>query len=791
MPFRIVVLHEQNWEKSIEKRCINMKKSDAYRKTISFITAAMAFAATVASCSSPDESSSRSDSSVTSEATSSADSSQTTAESSPALSADQLSNLSKDYSSLFSDRDHDPSYDTVSAEIKLSGDSVEISGKGAAAEGTVITISEDGTYRITGTLNDGQLIVNAPKAKVQLVLDNADITCKTSAPVNILDCDKTFITLAENSKNSVTDSRSACTDENSEAPDSAIFSEDSLTINGSGSLTVKGGYLDGVHSKDDIVITGGKLDITAVNNGIKGKDYVAAANGEITVNAQNDGVKSTNTDDSSLGFVYVEDGSFNITAGGDGIQAETVFYACGGTFNIMSGGGSEKAPENNGNGSGGGFGGGRGEIRFPTDENGKIQMPDMPDIDVQFPTDENGKIQIPDMPDIDVQFPTDENGKIQMPDMPDIDVQFPTDENGKIQMPDFPNGGNFGHGGIEIPTDENGNFTKPQRPDGFGGGRFPQNGEASDDSDSADTVSVKGIKAGLAVSISGGKFNVDAYDDTLHSNGNMFISGGNITLKAGSKGVHADGQIAVSGSADINIAESYEGIEAAVINISDGNVRIKASDDGFNGSDGSNQGGMGNYSQSVQLNISGGTVYVDAEGDGLDSNGNINISGGTVIVNGPQNGGNGALDVNGKMTVNGGLLIAAGSSGMAESPDSSSTQNCISANLGKTFNGGTLVTLTNSKGEEILSFAPSKTFGHIVISSPDIKTDAEYTLSTGGSSSAEAADGLYKVGGYKNDGTSVGSVTVKESVSFIGQQGGFGGGGFGGGKRPRSNDETI
>ena len=725
-----------------------MKKSDAYRKTISFITAAMAFAATVASCSSPDESSSRSDSSVSSEATSSADSTQTTAESSPALSADQLSKLSKDYSALFSDRDHDPSYDTVSAEIKLSGDSVEISGKGASAEGTVITISEDGTYRITGTLNDGQLIVNAPKAKVRLVLDNADITCKTSAPVNILDCDKTFITLAENSKNSVTDSRSACTDENSDAPDSAIFSEDSLTINGSGLLTVKGGYLDGVHSKDDIVITGGKLDITAVNNGIKGKDYVAVANGEITVNAQNDGVKSTNTDDSSLGFVYVEDGSFNITAGGDGIQAETVFYACGGTFNIMSGGGSEKAPENNGNG----FGGGRGEIHFPTDENGKPRIPDMPD----------------------------------------IDVQFPTDENNKIQMPGFPNGGNFGHGGIEIPTDENGNFTKPQRPDGFGGGRFPQNGEASDDSDSADTVSVKGIKAGLAVSISDGKFNVDAYDDTLHSNGNIFISGGNITLKSGSKGVHADGQIAVSGSADINIAESYEGIEAAVIDISDGNVRIKASDDGFNGSDGSNQDGMGNYSQSVQINISGGTVYVDAEGDGLDSNGNINISGGTVIVNGPQNGGNGALDVNGKITVNGGLLIAAGSSGMAEGPDGSSTQNCISANLGKTFNGGTLVTLTNSKGEEILSFAPSKTFEHIVISSPDIKTDAEYTLSTGGSSSAEAADGLYKVGGYKNDGTSVGSVTVKESVSFIGQQGGFGGGGFGGGgKRPRPNDETI
>ena len=741
-----------------------MKKSDAYKKTISFITAAMAFAASVAACSAPDENSSDMDRSPSSESSSSAsETSENTSSDSPALSADQLSKLSSDYSELFSDRDRKASYDTIDAEIKLTGSSAEINGKGASAEGSVITISEDGTYRITGTLNDGQLVVNAPKAKVQLVLDNADISCKTSAPVNILDCDKTFITLAENSRNSVTDSRAACTDENSEAPDSAIFSEDSLTFNGSGSLTVKGGYLDGVHSKDDIVITGGKLDITAVNNGIKGKDYVAAADGEITVNAQNDGVKSTNTDDGSLGFIYVESGSFNITAGGDGIQAETVFCASGGTFNIVSGGGSANAPENNGNGFGGGFGGGRGEMQFPTDENGNFQMPDGGSFGGSMP------------------FPDGGNGEIQIPDMPDIDMQIPTDENGNFQMPD---GEGYG-GGMQFPDGGNGNFTKPQRPDGSGSGKSPQKGETPDNQDSADTVSVKGIKAGLGVSISGGKFNIDAYDDTLHSNGNMFISGGNITLKAGSKGIHADNQVAVSGSADINITKSFEGIEASVIDISDANLHIKASDDGFNGSDGTNQGAMGTYSQSVQVNVFSGYVFIDADGDGLDSNGNINISGGTFIVNGSQNSGNGALDVNGKLTVNGGLLIAAGSSGMAESPDSSSAQNSISANLGKKFSGGTLVTLTNSKGEEILSFAPSKTFGHIVISSPDIKTDVEYTLSTGGSSSAEAVDGLYKNGGYKNDGTSVGSVTIKDSVSFIGQQsgfgGGFGGGGFGGG----------
>lgn len=680
-----------------------MKNSSAYKKSLSFLTAALTFAASVTACSSSDESSVTPDAKHASE--------------SVTQSASQLSNLTSDYSSLFSNRDRDPSYDSVSAEIKLSGDSAKVSGSGAYSENSVITITEEGIYRVSGSLNDGQLIVNAPKAKVQLILDNADITCKSSSPICIIDCDKTFITLAENSENSVIDGRSPRTGSDSADPDAAIFSEDSLTINGSGKLTVNGGYLDGIHSKDDIVIAGGSLDVTAANNGIKGKDYVAAADAEISIKSENDGVKSTCSDDPSLGFIYIESGSFNIIAGGDGIQAETIFFAEDGIFDITAGGGSANA-SNEHKDDFGGFG--HGGMGIPFDETDRPQRPDG-------------------------------------------------------SAPE----------GIEIPTDENG---KPQIPDEFNNKRTPQDKNEeniTDTNESSETISVKGIKAGSELKVSGGEFNVNAADDTLHSNGSILISGGQLRLDAGQKGIHADSQLEIKDDAEVTVSKSYEGLEAAVISISGGNTNITASDDGMNASDGSSQGAMGSNSSDVKLNISGGTIYVNAEGDGLDSNGDLTVSGGRVIINGPQNGGNGALDSNGKIFVSGGLLIAAGSSQMAESPDSSSEQNSVSANFGQEFSGGTLVTLIDGNGNEILSFSPAKRFGHIVISSADIKNGEKYTLCTGGSSSSKDTNGLYEIGGYKNDGTEAGSFTAESAVSFIGQQTSFGGGfgAHGGGKR--------
>ena len=289
--------------------------------------------------------------------------------------------------------------------------------------------------------------------------------------------------------------------------------------------------------------------------------------------------------------------------------------------------------------------------------------------------------------------------------------------------------------------------------------------EADTDESSGST---KGLKAGTAVTISGGTFTIDSADDTLHSNGNIEITGGNLTMNAGDDGIHADSTITVAGGY-VSIEKSYEGIEAAIININDGTVELHATDDGINASDGTAQGGMGTFSSGAELNISGGTLYVDSDGDGLDSNGNFTLSGGTVIVNGPTNSGNGSLDGNGEIIVTGGLLIAAGSSGMAQTPGKSSTQYSVSATFDSTLSAGTPVTLTDADGNAILTFTPAKTFSNIVISTPEITKGAEYKIYTGGTANAEADKYGLSSGGAAG-GTEAGTFTADSVVSTIGTQ---------------------
>ncbi|MBQ9808708.1 MAG: carbohydrate-binding domain-containing protein [Ruminococcus sp.] len=710
---------------------------DSYKKVLSFLTAAMTFACLSTGCGSKNSSSDSTSEDVPSASELGTDTD---------ADAEQLTEKTVSMDSLFSDRDLAQDYGEITAEIKLNGDSAETDGPGVSADGSVITVTGEGIYHVTGTLNDGQIIVDADNAKVQLVLDNASLTCTTSAPIYIVNADKTFITLAAGSKNSVTDGSSyTFADETVTEPDAAIFSEDSLTVNGTGSLEVNGNYNDGIRSKDDIVITGGTISVNAVADGIKGKDYVAAAGGDVTVVSGQDGIKSTNKTDTSLGFVCIEGGSFDITSGEDGIQAETMFTASDGEFNIVSAGGSENSSKTHTDGFGGmgggmggqgGFGGGR-------------------------------------------------------PDMQGGD--FDTGQFGDF---DPSQGGGFGHGQFgDFDPSQGGGFA-PGQQDGAAPEDTTQaqqtaftplaDTSAEDSGDTSDTVSTKGIKAGTELDISGGTFTINSADDALHSNGSLTVSGGTLTLEAGDDGIHAETSITIS-DGKTSITKSYEGIEAAVINIEGGTVEVTSSDDGFNASDGTSQGAMGSYSSGAALNISGGMVYVNASGDGLDSNGDMSISGGTIIVNGPTNSGNGALDSNSEIVVTGGTIIAAGSSGMAEAPGNSSTQYSVSASLGSTFEGGTLVTLTDSQGTELFSFAPEKSFDHIVISSPDLKSGETYTVYTGGSTDAsEKYYGLYENGGYKNDGTEAGSVTAENVTSYIGSQGMMGGGMGGGmnGGRP-------
>lgn len=660
-----------------------------YKKAFSFLTAALAFAAITTGCNGSESGKSGSSKESAAEINSVRENLDE-----PAVKADAQNTTdfgNKTLSALFSDRDLEQDYGEITAEIAFSGSGAGITGTGASTDGSVVTITKEGVYRITGSTQNGQIIVNAPQAKVQLVLDNTEISNSDSSAIYISDADKTFITLAPDSVNTISDGSAYSFPDNTVIePDAAVFSEDSLTINGTGSLAVNGNYNDGIRSKDDIVITGGTIDITAVSDGIKGKNYVAVSGGNITVSAGQDGIKSTNKTDTSMGFIYICGGIFNITSGQDGFQAETSFIADSGDVNIISGGGNEKS--------------------------NKIHNDDF-----------GGMHGFKDFPGFD----------------PDSGEQG-----------EFP----------PIPFDNNITFTAAENTD--------------ENSSDTDTISTKGIKAGTDISITGGTFIVDSADDAVHSNGNVNITGGSLELSSGEKGIHGDSTAEISGSAVIRILTSYEGIESAVINVSGGDLEIKSSDDGFNASDGNtSQAGMGTYSDGVQLNISGGFIYVNADGDGLDSNGDMTISGGTILIDGPENGGNGALDGNNEIIINGGILAAAGSSQMAEIPGSSSAQNSVGANVGS-CSGGTLVTLTDSSGQEIFSYAPSKNFEHIVISSPDIKSGESYAIYTGGSSDSENDHGLYEVGGYKNDGTESGNFTVESTVSTVGSQGigGFGGG---------------
>lgn len=226
--------------------------------------------------------------------------------------------------------------------IQLDGDSITVDGSGATVDGSTVTITSAGTYSVSGTLADGQVIVNTEdEQKVTLVLNSASITSLTSAPIYVVNAEKTVITLAAGTENYVTHGETYLLQEaESDEPSAAIFSHDDLTLNGDGSLTVTANTNNGIASKDDLKITGGNITVTAVNDGLKGKDSIAVKDGVITISAGGDGLQAHNDSDVEKGYIAIEGGTLNITAGLDGIQAETRLLVSGGDITLTTGGGS-------------------------------------------------------------------------------------------------------------------------------------------------------------------------------------------------------------------------------------------------------------------------------------------------------------------------------------------------------------------------------------------------------------------------------------------------------------------
>jgi hypothetical protein len=287
------------------------------------------------------------------------------------------------------------------------------------------------------------------------------------------------------------------------------------------------------------------------------------------------------------------------------------------------------------------------------------------------------------------------------------------------------------------------------------------------------TLSAGGIKAVVGIQIDGGSFTIDTADDALHSNGSVIVNGGSYVISSGDDGIHADATLDVNGG-NINIITSYEGIESAIITVNAGTIHIVASDDGVNVASGNDVSGM----MQARLSINGGYMVVDAAGDGIDANGAIVMTDGFVIVNGPTENMNSALDYDAGFNLTGGFIVAAGSAGMAMAPDQSSTQASLLLNLDAVQSAGTLISLQSSDGNEIVTFAPTKAYQSIVISSPELILGSTLNVYLGGSSSGTVQDSLYQDGSY-SPGTQYTSVTLSGIVTQVGQ-----GGGFGGGRRP-------
>ena len=254
-----------------------------------------------------------------------------------------------DVSNMFSDRDKEIGYDEEnSTVIKVSDDSTTCDSDAVQISGNTVTIIDEGTYILSGTLTDGMVIVDAEDTdKVQLVLDGVDITSAESAAIYVREADKVFITTASDSQNTLTNggTYTAIDDNNIDA---AIFSKSDLTLNGAGSLTITAKAGHGVVSKDDLVLTSGTYQIDAASHGLSGKDSVRIASGSYTIVSGKDGIHAENADDTSLGFVYLADGTFDITSDGDGISAGNWLQADGGVYTVKAGGGSENVQKSDG-----------------------------------------------------------------------------------------------------------------------------------------------------------------------------------------------------------------------------------------------------------------------------------------------------------------------------------------------------------------------------------------------------------------------------------------------------------
>ena len=564
--------------------------------------------------------------------------------------------FSKTDADMFTEQDNKTDYDESKAvAIKLNGTTATSSSNSVKISGSKITITEEATYVVSGELTDGMLIVDASDtSKLQIVLNGANITSKTSAALYILEADKVFLTLVDGTTNTLANGGTfTAIDDNN--IDAALFSKQDLTLNGTGSLTVTSPAAHGIVCKDDLVITNGTYTVNSSSHGLEANDSVRIAKATLTIDAGKDAIHCENNDDTSKGFIYISSGTIKAEAEGDGIAAGAYMQIADGTIELLVGGGSENGSKEHSDNFGGFMGG--------------------------------------------------------------------------------------GHGG------------------GRPGEMRPNGTESTTTTTDESSTSMKGLKATNSMLISGGNITINSADDSVHSDVSVIVNGGTFTLTSGDDAIHAEETLTVT-AGKIDISESYEGLEALHIDVQGGDIKLKASDDGLNAAGGTDQsgteggrdgmfgggpGGMGggrpgggghgggmSANSNGSIKISGGTLYINSSGDGLDANGTLEISGGHTTVVGPTQGDTATLDYDKSGIITGGTFIGTGAQGMAQS-FSDSEQGVVAISVGNQ-SAGTKILLKDKSGNTIIEHSPELNFAVVILSSPDIKKGNTYTVLVGSES---------------------------------------------------------
>lgn len=555
----------------------------------------------------------------------------------------------------YSKRDMDASFDESSAtKITLSGGSASVSGSGAVAEGSSVTISTAGTYIVSGNLTDGSITVTTSENdKVQIVLNGVKIASSSGPAIDIQSADKCFITLAEGTQNSLSDG-SAFTSEDANA---CIYATCDLTINGSGSLDVSGNYRHGVFSKDDLVVYGGSINVSAVEDGLNGKDSVKIGAGDISIDSGADGVKSSKSTNPEKGFVYVGGGSLSIDAEDDGIQAKTYLCIAGGSIEIDA---ADDALHSDLEGA---LNGGSTSVRSGDDAfhcETKLEVNDGSFVaetcnegyEAEQVVVNGGDINICALDDAMNASAADLSDDSESSDA-DTSTIAPSGESGaNATQPD---------GSIGVPDASSANADSNGQQN-----TAPQDAGQQDSATSPELPSDDGAQGGQAG---------EAPSDLGHAS--------DVQGRMERGGQAPGGQGGAPGASDSNCL----------------------------------------------IQINGGKVVLDSQGDGVDSNGNVEINGGTLLVNGPSSDGDGAFDYDGEATISGGTVLMAGAVGMAQSFTSGTQAFALVRASGS---AGSVIEATDADGNVIATLTATRAFGCVLVSGAGVSDGDTITVSVDG-----------------------------------------------------------